>query len=676
MTKTQYPHLLKPLDLGFTTLKNRTLMGSMHTGLEEAKGGFQRLAAFYAERAKGDAGIIITGGVAPNWEGWVKPFAARMTKDSHVKEHQIVTKAVHDAGGKIAMQILHTGRYAYHPLSVAPSRIPSPITPFGPREMTVWDIKRTIKDYISAAKLAQKAGYDGVEIMGSEGYLINQFIVKHTNHRTDEWGGSYENRIKLPIEIVQKTRKAVGENFIIIYRLSMIDLIEDGSSWEEVVQLAKAIEAAGATIINTGIGWHEARIPTIATQVPRGAFSWVTKKLKSEISIPLCTSNRINDPQVAEDILADGHADMVSMARPFLADAYFVSKAAAGKADEINTCIACNQACLDHTFSNKIASCLVNPRACFETKIIYQPLDRAKKLAVVGSGPAGMEFATTAARRGHDVTLFDSANEIGGQFNLAKNIPGKEEFHQTIRYFKKQIELTGVKLVLNKRIAAEDLQSFDEVILATGIIPREIKIEGADLKKVVNYIDIIKGNHVAGKRVAVIGAGGIGFDVSEYLSTEDPDHEPTIQEWLKEWGIDPNNEVRGGIEGILPQIPKSPREIVMFQRTEGKVGAKLGKTTGWIHRTNLKKKKVRMVDGVEYLKIDDEGLHYRDKDDSIKVFACDTVVICAGQLSQKELQNPILALNKPVHLIGGASVAAELDAKRAIDQAARLAAII
>ncbi len=676
MTNTNYPHLLKPLDLGFTTLKNRTLMGSMHTGLEEAKGGFQRLAAFYAERAKGDAGIIITGGVAPNWEGWVKPFAARMTKDSHVKEHQIVTKAVHDAGGKIAMQILHTGRYAYHPLSVAPSRIPSPITPFGPREMTVWDIKRTIKDYISAAKLAQKAGYDGVEIMGSEGYLINQFIVKHTNHRTDEWGGSYENRIKLPIEIVQKTRKAVGENFIIIYRLSMIDLIEDGSSWEEVVQLAKAIEAAGATIINTGIGWHEARIPTIATQVPRGAFSWVTKKLKSEISIPLCTSNRINDPQVAEDILADGHADMVSMARPFLADAYFVSKAAAGKADEINTCIACNQACLDHTFSNKIASCLVNPRACFETKIIYQPLDRAKKLAVVGSGPAGMEFATTAARRGHDVTLFDSANEIGGQFNLAKNIPGKEEFHQTIRYFKKQIELTGVKLVLNKRVAAEDLQSFDEVILATGIIPREIKIEGADLKKVVNYIDIIKGNHVAGKRVAVIGAGGIGFDVSEYLSTEDPDHEPTIQEWLKEWGIDPNNEVRGGIEGILPQIPKSPREIVMFQRTEGKVGAKLGKTTGWIHRTNLKKKKVRMVDGVEYLKIDDEGLHYRDKDDSIKVFACDTVVICAGQLSQKELQNPILALNKPVHLIGGASVAAELDAKRAIDQAAKLAAII
>jgi 2,4-dienoyl-CoA reductase (NADPH2) len=542
--------------------------------------------------------------------------------------------------------------------------------------MTSWDIKRTIKDYTNAARLAQKAGYDGVEIMGSEGYLINQFIVKHTNHRTDEWGGVYENRIKFPIEIVKEARKAVGENFIIIYRLSMIDLIEDGSSWEEVVQLAKAIEAAGATIINTGIGWHEARIPTIATQVPRAAFSWVTKKLKSEINIPLCTSNRINDPQVAEDILSEGHADMVSMARPFLADAYFVSKAAAGKADEINTCIACNQACLDHTFSNKIASCLVNPRACFETDLKYLPTTQPKKLAVIGSGPAGMEFATTAARRGHDVTLFDSANEIGGQFNLAKNIPGKEEFHQTIRYFKKQIELTGVKLILNKRVAADDLKAFDEVILATGIIPRAINIEGAELKKVVNYIDIIKGNHVAGKRVAVIGAGGIGFDVSEYLSTQDPHHEPTIQEWLKEWGIDPNNEARGGIEGIRPHIPISPREIVMFQRTEGKVGAKLGKTTGWIHRTNLKKKKVRMVDGVEYLKIDEEGLHYRDKDDSIKVFACDTVVICAGQLSQKELEHPIMAMNKPVHLIGGASVAAELDAKRAINQAARLAAII
>lgn len=676
MATNQYPHLLQPLDLGFTTLKNRTLMGSMHTGLEEAKGGFHRLAAFFAERAKGDVGIIVTGGVAPNWEGWVKPFAARMTNNRHVQQHRIVTKAVHEAGGKIAMQILHTGRYAYHPLSVAPSRIQSPITPFGPRQMTSWDIKRTIKDYANAAKLAQKAGYDGVEIMGSEGYLINQFIVKKTNHRTDEWGGSYENRIKFPNEIVRRVREAVGEKFIIIYRLSMIDLVEDGSSWDEVVHLAKEIEKAGATIINTGIGWHEARIPTIATQVPRAAFTWVTQKMKSELKIPVCTTNRINTPEVAEEVIANGHADMVSMARPFLADPFFVKKAAEGKADEINTCIGCNQACLDHTFSNKICSCLVNPRACHETELNYLPTSQPKKLAVVGAGPAGLAFATIAAGRGHQVTLFDAASEIGGQFNLAKQIPGKEEFHETIRYFKKQIELTGVNVVLNKKVQAEDLKDFDEVILATGIVPRDINFEGADHPKVVSYIDILRETKTAGKRVAVIGAGGIGFDVSEFLSSEDPHHEPTIQEWLKEWGIDPNNEVRGGIEGIQPQIPKSPRDITIFQRTKGKIGAKLGKTTGWIHRTNLKKKKVQMIDGVEYLKIDEEGLHYRDKDGSIRVYACDTVVVCAGQLSQKELEAPLQQLNKPVHLVGGASVAAELDAKRAINQAARLAAQI
>lgn len=676
MATNQYPHLLQPLDLGFTTLKNRTLMGSMHTGLEEAKGGFHRLAAFFAERAKGDVGIIVTGGVAPNWEGWVKPFAARMTNNRHVQQHRIVTKAVHEAGGKIAMQILHTGRYAYHPLSVAPSRIQSPITPFGPRQMTSWDIKRTIKDYANSAKLAQKAGYDGVEIMGSEGYLINQFIVKKTNQRTDEWGGPYENRIKFPIEIVKRVREAVGEKFIIIYRLSMIDLVEDGSSWEEVVQLAKEIEKAGATIINTGIGWHEARIPTIATQVPRAAFTWVTQKMKSELKIPVCTTNRINTPEVAEEVIANGHADMVSMARPFLADPFFVKKAAEGKADEINTCIGCNQACLDHTFSNKVCSCLVNPRACHETELNYLPTSQPKKLAVVGAGPAGLAFATIAAGRGHQVTLFDAASEIGGQFNLAKQIPGKEEFHETIRYFKKQIELTGVNVVLNKKVDAKDLQDFDEVILATGIVPRDINFEGADHPKVVSYIDILRETKTAGKRVAVIGAGGIGFDVSEFLSSEDPHHEPTIQEWLKEWGIDPNNEVRGGIEGIQPQIPKSPRDITIFQRTKGKIGAKLGKTTGWIHRTNLKKKKVQMIDGVEYLKIDEEGLHYRDKDGSIRVYACDTVVVCAGQLSQKELEAPLQQLNKPVHLVGGASVAAELDAKRAINQAARLAAQI
>ncbi|MCO5232571.1 MAG: NADPH-dependent 2,4-dienoyl-CoA reductase [Chitinophagales bacterium] len=676
MSSNHYPHLLQPLDLGFTTLKNRTLMGSMHTGLEEAKGGFHRLAAFFAERAKGGVGLIVTGGVAPNWEGWVKPFAARMTNNSHVKQHRIVTNAVHEAGGKIAMQILHTGRYAYHPLSVAPSNVKSPITPFGPRQMTTWDIKRTIDDYVSAAKLAQKAAYDGVEIMGSEGYLINQFIVKHTNHRTDEWGGSYENRIKFPIEIVRRVREAVGKKFIIIYRLSMIDLIDDGSTWEEVVQLAKEIEKAGATIINTGIGWHEARIPTIATQVPRAAFSWVTQKLKAEIDIPLCTSNRINTPEVADKVIADQHADMVSMARPFLADSHFVAKAAAGKADEINTCIACNQACLDHTFSNKTASCLVNPRACNETIFDYKPTQSPKKLAVVGAGTAGLTFATLAAQRGHQVTLFEKDNEIGGQFNMAKKIPGKEEFYETIRYFQKQIELTGVELKLNRNANLEDLKDFDEVILASGVVPRELTIEGIHHEKVVSYIDILKENKTAGKRVAVIGAGGIGFDVSEFLSTQDPHHQPSVHEWLAEWGIDPNNEVRGGVEGIRPQIPVSPREIVMFQRTEGKIGARLGKTTGWIHRTNLKKKKVKMIDGIEYLKIDDEGLHYRDKDNKIKVYPCDTVVICAGQISLKELENPLLNLNKPVYLIGGAHKAAELDAKRAIDQAARLAAKI
>lgn len=676
MSSTKYSHLLEPLDLGFTTLRNRTLMGSMHTGLEEEKGGFEKMAAFFAERARGGVGLIVTGGVAPNWEGWVKPFAARMTNTKHVQQHKIVTDAVHKEGGKIAMQILHTGRYAYHPLSVAPSRVKSPITPFGPRQMTSWDIKRTIKDYASSAKLAQKAGYDGVEIMGSEGYLINQFIVKHTNKRTDEWGGSYENRIKFPIEIVKKVRAAVGEKFIIIYRLSMIDLIEDGSSWEEVVHLAKEIEKAGANIINTGIGWHEARIPTIATQVPRAAFSWVTKKLKSEISIPLCTSNRINDPDVAESVLKNGDADMVSMARPFLADPDFVTKAAEGRAAEINTCIACNQACLDHTFSNKLASCLVNPRACHETELNYKPTTKSKNIAVVGAGPAGLTFATLAAERGHQVTLYDADSKIGGQFNMAKIIPGKEEYYETVRYYEKQIQLTGVNLVLNKKVEAEDLKAFDEIILATGVSPRKITIEGADHPKVVSYVDVLTETVTAGKKVAVIGAGGIGFDVSEFLSTEDPHHTPSIQEWLAEWGIDPDNEVRGGIEGIKPQIPESPREIKIFQRTEGKVGARLGKTTGWIHRLNLKKKKVEMMDGVEYLKIDDAGIHYRDKDGSIKVFDCDTVVVCAGQISQRELLYPLQELNKKVHLIGGADVAAELDAKRAIDQAARLAAIV
>ena len=561
-------------------------------------------------------------------------------------------------------------------MSVAPSKIKSPITPFGPREMTPWDIKRTITDYASSAKLAQAAGYDGVEIMGSEGYLINQFIVKHTNKRTDEWGGSFENRIKLPIEIVQKVREAVGKNFIIIYRLSMIDLIEDGSNWDEVVKLAKEIEKAGATIINTGIGWHEARIPTIATMVPHAAFAWVTRKLKNEIKIPLCTSNRINSPDVAEKVLSDGNADMVSMARPMLADPHFVRKAAQGKAEEINTCIACNQACLDHTFSNKTASCLVNPQACNETEFDYIPTTKPKKLAVVGSGPAGMAFAALAAQRGHQVTLYEKEAVIGGQFNMAKIIPGKEDYKETIRYYGGQIQLNGVNLILNKKAEINDLLDYDEVILATGVLPRQITIAGANHPKVVSYIDILTETKTAGKRVAVIGAGGIGFDICEFLAHKNPHHQQSVQEFLKEWGIDPSNEVRGGIEGVAPQIEPSPREIVMFQRTEGKLGARLGKTTGWIHRANLKKKKVHMVAGIEYLRIDDEGLHYRDHNHQIKVYPCDTVVVCAGQISYRDLAEPLKKINKPFHLIGGADVAKELDAKRAIDQAARLASII
>jgi 2,4-dienoyl-CoA reductase (NADPH2) len=673
---TEYPHLLAPLDLGFTTLRNRTLMGSMHTGLEETHNGFNKMAAFFAERAKGGVALIVTGGVAPNWEGWVKPFAARMTTNAHAKNHKIVTDAVHAEGGKIAMQILHTGRYAYHPLAVAPSKIQSPITPFGPRAMTNWDIKRTIKDYADSAKLAQDAGYDGVEIMGSEGYLINQFIVKHTNHRTDEWGGSYENRIKFPIAIVKAVRAAVGNNFIIIYRLSMIDLIQDGSTWEEVVQLAKEIEKAGATIINSGIGWHEARIPTIATSVPRAAFTWVTQKLKSEIQIPLCTSNRINMPDVAEQVLANGHADMVSMARPFLADSQFVLKAATGRADEINTCIACNQACLDHTFKNKLCSCLVNPRACHETEISITPANHIKNIAVVGAGPAGLAFATTAASRGHEVTLFEAATEIGGQFNLAKQIPGKEEFFETLRYFKKQIELTGVKLKLNTKVSAEDLKDFDEVILATGIKPRSLTIEGANHPKVVSYIDILTKKVVAGDTVAVIGAGGIGFDVSEFLVHKGESTTLDRAAWLKEWGVDSTMSVRGGVDGIRPEIHPPAREVTMFQRTKGKVGDKLGKTTGWIHRTTLKKNRVQMLDGVSYTKIDDLGLHYIDKNNTPQTFLCDTIVVCAGQLSFTELKEPLEALGKKVQLIGGAHTAGELDAKKAIDQAVRLAVVV
>ncbi len=678
MEHNQYPSIFKPLDLGFTTLKNRVLMGSMHTGLEETKDGYNKMATFFGERAKGGVGLIVTGGVAPNWEGWVKPFAGKLTSKKLAKKHKIVTDRVHEEGGKIAMQILHAGRYAYHPFNVAPSKIQSPITPFGaPRSLSKKGIERTINDFASCAALAKEAGYDGVEIMGSEGYLINQFIVKHTNKRTDEWGGPYENRIKFPIEIVKRTRQKVGEDFIIIYRLSMLDLIHDGSTWEEVVHLGKEIEKAGATIINTGIGWHEARIPTIATMVPRAAFTWVTKKMKSELSIPLCTSNRINMPQVAEEVLARGDADMISMARPFLADGFWVQKAYENKADEINTCIACNQACLDHTFKNKICSCLVNPRACHETELNYLPSKAKKKIAVVGAGPAGLACSTVAAERGHDVTLFEADSEIGGQFNMAKKVPGKEEFYETIRYFGKMIQKTGVKLELNKKVSSQELSDggFDEVIIATGVNPRKLTLPGIEHPKVLSYIDVLRNEKSVGKRVAVIGAGGIGFDVCEYLAHEGPSYSENISQYLEEWGIDPKNEVRGGIEGVEPKPHKSPREITLLQRSEGKLGKNLGKTTGWIHRASLKKhKKVTMIGGVQYVKIDDLGLHIIDRNKKPQIIEADNIIICAGQTSLRDLNDPLKDKGIKTHLIGGADVAAELDAKRAIDQASRLAA--
>lgn len=672
---TKYKHIFEPLDLGFTTLKNRILMGSMHTGLEEEKNGIEKIAAYYAERAKGGVGLIVTGGIAPNIQGWTAPFSARMSTKKHAREHKKITEAVHKEGGKICMQILHSGRYGYHPMSVAPSKIQAPINPFKPFALKQSGIRRTLKDFVNCAKLSQEAGYDGVEIMGSEGYLINQFIVTRTNKRTDNYGGSYENRIRLAVEIVRKTREAVGENFIIIYRLSMLDLVEQGSSWEEVVQLAKEIEKAGATIINTGIGWHEARIPTIATSVPRAAFTWVTKKMKEEVSIPLVTSNRINMPETAEEVLSRGDADMISMARPFLADPEWVNKAEEERDDEINTCIACNQACLDHAFQKKVASCLVNPRACHETELNYLPTDNKKKIAVVGAGPAGLAAATVAAKRGHEVTLYDADSETGGQFNIAKQIPGKEEFYETIRYFNKQIELHNVNLKLNTRVNADDLarEDFDEVILATGITPRTPRIEGIEHDKVLTYLDVVKHKKPVGKRVAVIGAGGIGFDVSEYLSHEGESTSQNIDAWLQEWGIDKTLEARAGIEGVQPEFHPSPREIFMFKRSKGKFGGNLGKTTGWIHRAVLKKKKVQFINEVQYSKIDDQGLHYVQNEEQ-KVLDVDNIIVCAGQLPFKELLEPLQAKGITTHVIGGADVAAELDAKRAIDQGSRLAA--
>lgn len=668
----RYPNLLEPLDLGFVKVKNRTLMGSMHIGLEEEKGGMEKMAAFYSERARGGAGIIVTGGIAPNIAGWVAPFGGRMSSKRHAKKHRVITEAVHQEGGLICMQILHTGRYGYHPFAVSASNIQSPITPFKPKALSSRKVWKTIKDYANSAKFAQMAGYDGVEIMGSEGYLINQFFCNRTNKRDDEWGGSLENRARLAIETVKQTRAAVGEKFIIIYRLSMLDLVEEGATWDEVVYLAKEIEKAGATLINTGIGWHEARVPTIATSVPRAAFTWITEKMKKEVSIPLITTNRINTPEVAEDVLAKGHADMVSMARPFLADAEFVNKASNDQSDLINTCIGCNQACLDHIFQKKRVSCLVNPRACFETELNFPPAETKKKLAVIGAGPAGLAFSTYAAERGHEVHLFDQSDKIGGQFNVAKQIPGKEEFYETLRYFDNHIKTTGVHLHLNTRKEVSDLANsdFDEVVLATGIAPRTPAIPGVEHEKVMTYLDVLRDKKPVGSKVAVIGAGGIGFDVSEYLVEK---HSLTTEpeKWLKNWGIDKNFENPGAL--IPCQIEAPEREVYLLQRKASKVGKNLGKTTGWIHRAALKQKRVQMLNNVSYEKIDDHGLHIKIGED-YKVLDVDNIIVCAGQEPLRELQQGLIDAGKKVHLIGGADFAAELDAKRAIRQGAELAA--
>lgn len=676
MAAAHYPHLLAPLDLGFTTLRNRTLMGSMHTGLEEKPGGFERMAAYFAERATGGVGLMVTGGIAPNEEGGVYTGAAKLTTIEEAEQHRVVTQAVHAAGGKICLQILHAGRYAYSKNQVAPSAIQAPINPFKPRELDEAGIEKQIADFVTCSTLAQSAGYDGVEVMGSEGYFINQFLAAHTNHRTDRWGGSYENRMRLPVEIVRRVREAVGAEFIIIFRLSMLDLVEGGSTWEEIVQLAQAIEKAGATIINTGIGWHEARIPTIATKVPRAAFSKVTAKLRGSVGIPLITTNRINTPEIAEQILSEGDADMVSMARPFLADPEFVNKAAAGRADEINTCIGCNQACLDHTFGGKLTSCLVNPRACHETELNYIPTRQSKKIAVIGAGPAGLAASTVAAERGHHVTLFDSAAEIGGQFNIAKRVPGKEEFYETLRYFARKLQTTDVDVRLNTRVAVEDLlgAGFDEVILATGIAPRMPAIPGIDHPKVLSYLDVILQRKPVGQSVAVIGAGGIGFDVSEFLVHQGISTSLDRTAFWKEWGIDTALEARGGVAGIKPELHAPARQVFLLQRKASKVGDGLGKTTGWIHRTGLKNKQVQMLNSVEYLRIDDAGLHIRIGEGEEKVLPVDNIVICAGQDPLRELYDGLVEAGQSVHLIGGADVAAELDAKRAIDQGSRLAA--
>ena len=669
-----YPHLFSPITLAGVTLPNRVLMGSMHTGLEDKAAHFPRLAAYFAERARGGVGLMVTGGFAPNIEGWLSPFGSRLATHRAARDHRVITEAVHREGGRIALQILHSGRYGYQPLSVAPSRIRSPITPFTPRALSAAGVERQIRAFVRCATLAREAGYDGVEVMGSEGYFINQFLVTHTNKRDDRWGGPYEQRMQLPVEIVSRVREAVGKDFILIYRISLIDLVPDGQDWSEVAQLARAVEGAGASMLNSGIGWHEARIPTIATSVPRAAFTWLARKLKGEVSIPVCASNRINTPEIAEAVLASGEADFVSMARPLLADPDFVRKAAAGRAASINTCIACNQACLDHTFANELASCLVNPRACHETELVLRPATVSRRIAVVGAGPAGLAAATTLAERGHAVTLFESASMIGGQFNLAKIIPGKEEFEETLRYFGERLRETGVTLRLGTRATADILAagSFDEVLLATGVVPRDPQIPGQDHPSVVSYLEVLNGSRTVGRRVAIIGAGGIGFDVAEFLAHDGPSTALDREAWRREWGVGDPSDARGGVAGVRAQPAPPAREIMLLQRKTGKPGAGLGKTTGWIHRTALKMKRVQMLGGVRYDRIDDAGLHITIADQP-QTLAVDTVVLCTGQEPRRDLLAPLQAAGLKAQLIGGADVAAELDAKRAIKQATLLA---
>jgi 2,4-dienoyl-CoA reductase (NADPH2) len=670
-----YPKLFAPLDLGHVTLPNRILMGSMHTGLEDKASDYDKLAAYFAERARGGVGLMVTGGIAPSIQGWLKPFGGRLTMPWHKPRHRKLTDAVHAEGGRICLQILHAGRYGYHPLSVAPSKIKSPITPFTPRALSSRGVERTISDFAHCAKLAQDAGYDGIEVMGSEGYLINQFIAERTNQRNDAWGGNASRRMRFAIEIVRRTREAVGRNFIIIYRLSMLDLVEGGQDWSEIVTLAKAIEAAGASIINTGIGWHEARVPTIVTSVPRAGFAWVTKKLKGEVAIPLITTNRINMPEVAERILADGEADMVSMARPLLADPAWANKAKAGRSERINTCIACNQACLDHVFQNKRASCLVNPRACHETELKIEPASVRKRIAVIGAGPAGMACASTLGERGHTVTLIDKANEIGGQFNYAKQIPGKEEFHETLRYFRHQLSDTGVDVQLGQTADAASLHAggYDEVVIATGITPRTVSFPGSDDPRVLSYLDVLARHQSVGAKVAIIGAGGIGFDVAEFLVEHAPSPTTDVTRWTREWGVDMQLAQRGGLQKPQPEAPA--RQIWLLQRSEGRPGARLNKTTGWVHRATLKAKQVSMLGKVSYQRFDDQGLHIT-VDGAPQILPVDHVVVCAGQEPNRRLADELIAAGLKVHVIGGADVAAELDAKRAIAQGTRLASQI